>query len=407
MKFKSFQVKKKNIDSLGCRAMIVCRFLGRTSEVWLHRQILGFNVIKPTVVCWGRENECTYPLGQIPVMVLPFDPLPHDGSARWLWRASNIVGGNFYGTIGKERRQLDRIVISSRPDVMLCQFGTVALRLLPVAVDHGIPIVAHFHGVDITAGLNNFWYRSSLVRQLKHFAAMVVVADYQREILIDLGASPDKIHVIPCGVPIDHAPITGALSDSPCRFLAVGRLVEKKAPAHMLRAFALCLEQQADCQLSVIGEGPLLPLAKRLSVELGIADKVDFMGGQPTEVVLKKLSECSVFIQHSVTSASGDKEGWPVSIAEAMAAGIPVISTRHAGITQQVIEGQTGFLVEENDWKSMAQRMAELARDPVGRVVLGAAGRKVAELAFDQNKMIKKLEKVLLELAVDMSKKLI
>jgi colanic acid/amylovoran biosynthesis glycosyltransferase len=129
---------------------------------------------------------------------------------------------------------------------------------------------------------------------------------------------------------------------------------------------------------------------------LGVADRVHFLGSQPARVVMEELRRACVFVQHSVTSRLGDKEGWPVSIAEAMAAGLPVIATRHAGIEQQVVEGETGYLVEERDSARMAERMIELATQPERRVVLGRRGRQVAQQAFDQRRLVQQLETVLL-----------
>jgi glycosyltransferase involved in cell wall biosynthesis len=171
--------------------------------------------------------------------------------------------------------------------------------------------------------------------------------------------------------------------------------VDKKAPVATLRAFARCLEQAPGCQLRVIGDGPLLDEARATAEALGIAGQVVFLGSQPREVVAAELAGASVFLQHSVTSASGDMEGWPVSIAEAMAAGLPVVATRHAGISDQVAEGESGFLVAEHDWQAMAERMLRLARDVELRVQMGTRSRATAVRRFDQGTMVARLESML------------
>jgi glycosyltransferase involved in cell wall biosynthesis len=374
---------------------IACRTLGLPSEAWLYRQIVSFSVLCPEVLCWSRQNESWHPMGRIPVHVLPFPVSPHDGGARWWYRLRTLAQRNFYGSVGAEARHLARLMRARRPEVVLCHFGHTALRLLPVARRLGVPVVAHFHGVDISFCLRNPWYRWSLQRHLGDLAALVVVADYQREQLIRLGAEPERIHLIPCGVPVEELAPAVNVARQPCRFVTVGRLVEKKGPLETLQALAACAPEAPDGELTVIGDGPLLAASQALARELQVADRVHFLGNQPSPVVLQQLRESSVLLQHSLTSRLGDKEGWPVSVAEAMATGLPVVATRHAGITEQVRDGETGYLVAERDVATMARRMAQLARDPALRSALGRRGREVAEAHFDQRQQVRKLEQVL------------
>jgi glycosyltransferase involved in cell wall biosynthesis len=329
------------------------------------------------------------------VVVVPFNPLPHHGGGRWLLRLRNLPQRNFYGALGAECEALEGVVDAVKPEVILCHFGTVALRVLPPAMRCGVPLVVHFHGIDITGALSDRWYSWSLRRWLGHFAAMVIVAEYQREILLSLGASNERIHLIPCGVPIEDLAVQTGLGNLPCRFVSVGRLVDKKSPLPTLRAFAHCLAQVPGCQLRIVGDGPLLEAARRTAEELGVAGQVTFLGCQAREVVAEELVGASVFVQHSVTSASGDMEGWPVAIAEAMAAGLPVVATRHAGIPDQVTEGDSGFLVAEHDWQTMGERMVRLARDPDLRLPMGIRSRATAVRRFDQSQMVARLEEVL------------
>jgi colanic acid/amylovoran biosynthesis glycosyltransferase len=378
------------------RVWVVCRSLGVASEEWLYRQIRAFARVEPEVVCWQVENPDVHPLDRIPVHVLAFDPFPEQRASRWWLRLRNLPRANFFGSVGAEARELDALLQHRRPDVILCHYGHFALRVLPLAQRAGVPVVAHFHGVDISACLSNPWYRWSLQQQIRNFAALVVVAEYQREYLLQLGAKPDQIHLIPCGVPVnDIAPAVDP-GLQPCRFLAVGRLVEKKGPLETVAAFATCAREVPDSELTFIGDGPLLEPTRQRCRALGVADRVHFLGSQPARVVMEELRRACVFVQHSVTSRLGDKEGWPVSIAEAMAAGLPVIATRHAGIEQQVVEGETGYLVEERDSARMAERMIELATQPERRVGLGRRGRQVAQQAFDQRRLVQQLETVLL-----------
>ena len=144
---------------------------------------------------------------------------------------------------------------------MLCQFGFTALRLLPVARRVGIPIVVHFHGVDISSSLRNRWYLSSLRRSLPSFDSLVVVGRYQREWLLAEGVPPEKVSLIPCGVPVGDFSGGDRAPGATCRFLAVGRLVPKKAPLEVVRAFAHCRRTVPEVRLAMVGQGPSRPPA--------------------------------------------------------------------------------------------------------------------------------------------------
>lgn len=193
-------------------------------------------------------------------------------------------------------------------------------------------------------------------------------------------------------------PLAEDVGKAPCRFIMVGRLVEKKRPDLSIQAFARCASLCPDVELAVIGDGPMLAKCEDLARTLGLSDRIQWMGVQSNEFVRDALAKSSVFLQHSVTAVNGNKEGWPVSIAEAAGAGLPIVSTRHAGILDQIEEGVGGYLVDEGDWESMAAHMITLAKNPDERVRMGAAAR-AAILKYDVANQIAELEDVLLEVA--------
>jgi len=222
-------------------------------------------------------------------------------------------------------------------------------------------------------------YRYSLRVLFKGVAAVVVVNETQRERLIALGCPPTRVKVISDGVPVESFEPSKNVAIQPCRFLAVGRMVEKKAPLNTVRAFALCAEACEGVTLTMVGGGPLESRARALAKELGVSQSIEFLGAQPNTRVRELLRQAGVFLQHSVTAPDGDEEGRPAAISEAGASGLSVVSTRHAGIPQQVKHGETGFLVAEGDWPAMAEYMIQLAQDPALRERMGAAARKRME----------------------------
>jgi glycosyltransferase involved in cell wall biosynthesis len=374
------------------RVLICCQSWGEASETWIRRQAATIRRLRVSVASWKNVA----PSDGTDVHHVPFDPAPYHSRGRWLLRLRNLPGGNFYGSAGAEAKHLSALLADLRPDVVLCPYATTALRILPVARRLRIPVIAHCNGYDLSGGLGNKWYRWSLRRWAGGMDAFVVVAAYMRDWLVANGVDPHRVHQIPYGVPLSDYTPASDLAGQPCRFLCVGRLVEKKAPQHVLRAFARCHARAPGVTLAMIGSGPLEGACRQLAEELGIAQAVTFAGSQPATKVAAAMSGASVFVQHSVTASGGDKEGWPVAIAEAMASGLPVVATRHAEIPNQVVHGQTGVLVSEHDWQAMSDAMAELALGPCLRQAMGAAGRRRATEFFDVVAQVGRLEDVLL-----------
>jgi glycosyltransferase involved in cell wall biosynthesis len=112
-----------------------------------------------------------------------------------------------------------------------------------------------------------------------------------------------------------------------------------------------------------VGDGELKSLCEQTIQALHLSKNVSLLGSQTPAQVAILMQNAYCFVQHSITAANNDMEGTPVSIVEAGMAGLPVISTLHAGIPDIVVDGETGFLVRENDVKGMADRMKRLAAD--------------------------------------------
>ena len=185
------------------------------------------------------------------------------------------------------------------------------------------------------------------------------------------------------------------LRKCPPVFVTVGRFTEKKAPQYTLQAFAQVKERIPEAQLKMVGVGELWEESKRLAADLGIHSAVTFAGVQPPESVAQILKEARVFVQHSIRAATGDSEGTPNSVLEASATGLPVVSTRHAGIKDAVIHGETGFLVSEGDAEGMANYMIQLAQNPMLAGEMGRKGRLYMEQNFSTPYRIQRLKEIL------------
>ena len=122
---------------------------------------------------------------------------------------------------------------------------------------------------------------------------------------------------------------------------------------------------------------------------------MELLGRCPHSEVGALMQQARAFVQHSVRALSGDSEGTPVAVIEAGASGLPVVATRHAGIPDVIIEGETGFLVDEGDVAGMAAYMIQLARGPALAAGMGQAGRKRIEEHFSMEKSIGNLWKII------------
>jgi colanic acid/amylovoran biosynthesis glycosyltransferase len=257
--------------------------------------------------------------------------------------------------------------------VAMGEYLTWSHPWLPVVRRAGVRFFAHAHGYDVSRKLRDPQWR---VRYAEYNEAdgLITVSEVSRRRLLELGITPERVHVVPCGVEVPAAPVVRPERRS-VRCLAVGRMIAKKGPCLTLQAFRLAAAQFDDLTLDFIGGGPLLGAAEQYVRDVGIGDRVRLLGPQPHHVVRRAMREADIFVQHSRTDPhTGDEEGLPVSILEAMAEAMPVVSTRHAGIPEAVDHGLTGLLVDEGDVDAMAECLVALSADAEDRRRLGTAG---------------------------------
>ena len=277
-------------------------------------------------------------------------------------------------------------------DVVLVEYGNHAFNLLPVLVKSKIPFVTHFHGYDASVTLlikSCDFYRQvfSLSRKI------VVVSSVMKNQMLKLGCSPNKLVITPCGPNEKFLSLKPRFSNK--TFFAMGRFVNKKAPYLTLMAFKEVVKIHPDADLLIAGDGPLMDACINLSKQFKIDKHVKFTGVVSPENAMRYMEESICFVQHSITSQNGDMEGTPVAILEACAAGLPVVSTRHAGISDVIIHGKTGYLCEEGDIHAMSKYMSELASDFDKAKKLGLNARNFVSANYSLDRHIKEIEMAL------------
>lgn len=253
-----------------------------------------------------------------------------------------------------------------QPDVAYIDFGTVAVLSYSVLEQLNIPFVVHFHGADITSALNNLTYREELKKVFKTASALIVASNHIRRLLVLESAPSENIHVVRYGINLEGLvpkPWNERKSIPPS-VVFLGRFTPKKHPVALVEAFALVKRQVPEAQLSMIGDGSEMPRVKQRIEKLGLEDSVKLYGALPRAEALPIVNQHWVFAQHSVTAPSGDQEGFGISLAEAAALELPIVSTLHNGIPEQVVDEKTGFLVREFDYETMAECIIKLLSNP-------------------------------------------
>lgn len=283
-----------------------------------------------------------------------------------------------------------KAIRQSRASAVLAEYGPTGVQVMEACRRAKVPLIVHFMGYDATQRDVLAEHAETYPRMFKMAAAIVVVSRAMQRQLISLGAPAEKVHYNPCGAEC-RTLASGDPASSPPVFVAVGRFVEKKAPLLTLSAFARVHSACPEARLRMIGDGPLLQESRALAQELGIGAAVTFLGAQPHAVVREEMLRARCFVQHSVEAPNGDCEGTPVGILEAGATGLPVVSTRHAGIPDVVVEERTGLLVDERDTEAMAAQMLRLAEDAELAGRLGREARRHIEQHFSQEQSLKRL----------------
>ncbi len=264
-----------------------------------------------------------------------------------------------------ERKAFKNYLSRNNITLVLAEFGPCAAQVLDLCEEADVPLIPVFHGYDahnkaiVQANLEQYngLFRTS--------SQIVCVSDDILNTLVGLGAPREKLVHLPCGFDASRFTYSDHSSNGPV-FLAVGRFAETKAPHLTILAFHEVLKSIPEARLVMIGKdggGELFEACHILVRALGMNDRVIFKGILSSDGVLEEMRNARVFVQHSVTTPlNGDREGTPVSVMEAMAIGLPIIATRHAGIAELIEDGLSGVLVSEFDYRSMAMEMVRICQ---------------------------------------------
>ena len=279
-------------------------------------------------------------------------------------------------------------------EVIFAQYGIIGVKALRVCKELKLPMVVHFHGHDAVRKSVLEEYLASYQEMFLYDKITIIsVSNEMTKRLIKLGCPVSKIRYNPCSPSHEFIKLEPAFSKN--QFISIGRFVEKKAPHLTLLAFGKVVEKHPDMKLIMAGDGGLLDSCKDMVKALCIEHNVIFPGKISPEDYRGYLKNSLAYVQHSIEAQDGDMEGTPVSILEASGAGLPIVSTLHAGIPDVIKHESSGLLCEEFDIATMAKNMLWIIENKKEAIAMGKNGKEFISKNFSMQKHIDSLTTII------------
>ena len=372
--------------------VLVCRAgLLPYSETFIREQLLAYSRWKPILVGTHRVEP----------------GLPVDGlELRLLHSATPTLRSRLFKRALRELHMAPpgaaQRLRAENAALVHVHFGTDAVDYWPLLKRLNLPVMVTLHGFDINIHKEE-WQRDRSSLASRRYPARLLAMSQQRGVhfvavseairrrAIDYGIAPDAITVRYIGIDRTRFAFSGVpLASRARRILYVGRLVEKKGGELLLRAFARVRAQVPDAELVMAGDGPLEHRFRAAAAQMGVP--VQFLGSVSSEEVKRQIDCARVFCLPSITAANGDAEGLPISILEAQACGVPVVTSARGGVTEGIIPGVTGFGFAEGDVAALGDRLLQLLRDDALATSMSVAAPQFIADKFDIAQCTRALE---------------
>ncbi|MCX8956457.1 glycosyltransferase [Erwinia psidii] len=273
-------------------------------------------------------------------------------------------------------------------DVFLVHFGyagALANKLRELNVLCGKQATV-FHGADISRRHILDEHRMDYRNLFSQTELLLPISHLWENKLIEMGCPPGKIQVSRMGIEpekFNFQPREGL--HSPLRIISVARLTEKKGLGVAVEACRFLKAQGARFEYTIIGSGELEGALRDSIRAADLDDCVNMVGFKPQEEIKRYLDQADIFLLPSLTAADGDMEGIPVALMEAMAVGLPVVSSDHSGIPELVEHNVSGWLAPEGDAQALGALLLKLANSEVDIAPVVAAARQKVETEFNQH----------------------
>lgn len=260
-------------------------------------------------------------------------------------------------------------------DLVHAHFGTSAIDIWPYAKALNLPMLVTLHGFDISI-YKEWWESGKRGRRKKKYPQQLLqlaqepkvhflaVSSAIKERAIKFGIPADKITVSYIGVDAEaFTPGPTLILERKNRILYVGRLVEKKGAPYLIDAFAKVKKEIPNAELVIVGKGKMEDQLRNQVQQLNLTDVI-FTGALTSTQVKEQIDNCKIFCLPSITADSGDAEGLPISILEAQASGVFVVSSSSGGVKDNLINGETCFTFAEKDSNALANILSDILQHP-------------------------------------------
>lgn len=380
---------------------IYCDILGDTTKI--HADVEKYQLL-----------ERTYPIPNIPknffgriikaIFLFTFHWLQ---APKTFFKAANFIKYNYwsYGDPACFLHPIHLIIpwLKRSPchyDIILCHYGRNGLKanlLKQLGATQG-KIVVVFHGYDISCYVEthgkNIYY--SLFNQAD---LLQPISQHWQKKLIAMGCNPNKLMVHHMGINCYQFSYQARQTNlSKIYLVSIARLVEKKGLQYSIQAVAQLISYYPNIEYQIVGDGILKKDLQQLIEQLNVSANIKLLGWKTQQEVSQIMENADIVLAPSVTSQDGNCEGIPMCLMEAMATGLPVISTYHSGIPELIEDGKSGYLLPEREVDGLAQRIEHLIVNPELRLKMGQAGRQKIETDYNIELLNDRLEKTLQEL---------
>lgn len=299
----------------------------------------------------------------------------------WLNFWENMLGAGFAGSYAQQLSEDPPALVHGAWSGAPTTAAWVLWRMF------GWRYSAGAHAYDIYEHGGDWW----LLEKLEHARFIQASTDMARNELIERGVAPGKIVCIRRGLETFPFLKEVRADRSILRLLCIARLVQKKGFDHQLRIYAALKAAGVAFEAHIVGEGPLRASLEALAARLGVAEEVKFLGQQPQPVVWAQLEWADVLLHTGVVAPSGDRDGLPNVIPEAMAAGALVVTSPVSATTEAIAHQRTGWVAPVENAGAWVEALVRLRDDDALAAKLQRGARDWVEANYDAHKNTAKL----------------
>jgi len=366
------------------------------TQTWIYGQIKNLKRYHPVVYASKTENLDIYPMENI--RLLDLKPEKRDLYNIFNKRWNKIF--NFYPTYAF-------YLIKDKPNLVHAHFGPSGYSFLKLKKIFKLPLITTFYGYDLSLLPNqHLEWKKKYIKLFQEGELFLVEGNHMKKCLIELGCPKEKIVVQHLGIDLEQIKFIPRKlgEDKEIRILISASFREKKGIPYAVEAFGRVkqLHPKLRLKLTIIGDSggsPAEEVEKKKIINIiqkyNLKDFVTMLGYQPYPVFLRELYKHHIFLHPSINASNGDTEGGaPVSIIEASASGMPILSTTHCDIPEVVTNGESGFLVPERNVNALAERLEFLINNQALWEKIALNGRKHIEKNYDVKKQVQRLEEI-------------